>query len=195
METALSAKLKLIDDNIELLDKGIENGNLKKLGTLIFQIVLIYFGEIRGIDSGLSSLDSNMVLAKRPIDYESDAQLLKAKLRKYKIELLSNYEDTAEKCAKRKEFSVSSFYTNDSASSHIPLSLDDVLIAINDLPTSVISEVNKEILYAKLVSFSVKKHEDKAPRWEKAKELLKCLINMPVDVANIVLPYIVEIIE
>ena len=195
METTLSAKLKLIDDNIDLLDKGIANGNVKKLGTLIFQIALVYIGEIRGIDNGLSSLDSNMVLANKPIDYESDAQLLKAKLRKYRIELLSNYEDTAEKCAKCKKFSYSSFHTNYSASSHITLSLDDVLIAINDLPTSVISEVNKESLYAKLVSFSVTKHGDKSLRWEKAKDLLKCLINMPVDIANIVFPYIAEIIE
>ena len=51
METTLSAKLKLIDDNIDLLDKGIANGNVKKLGTLIFQIALVYIGEIRGIDN------------------------------------------------------------------------------------------------------------------------------------------------
>ena len=73
------------------------------------------------------------------------------------------------------------------------MSLEQTIRTINELPSTILSDQDKEILNGKIASLSIE--NDKQKRWEKVGNTLKWIAEKGIEVGTAALPYIVKALE
>ena len=121
------------------------------------------------------------------VDFIGDANILRAKLQNYRINLLTGLH---------KEFRNGDNSVNvtqnvqQAMQNSISISLEQTVSDINSLPQESLSDEDKEILCGKLASLSAEK--SKESKWEKAQGVLKWIAEKGFDVGKIALPYVLQ---
>ena len=187
----MEEKLKVLDNYISELNNAVREKDTTKAKLLQTEIIAVYDSEI---DSLKNELD-NYNVAKHfggntPVDYIGDARLLSAKLLNYKLNLASglyrHFKDAEGTVNVTQQ--VSQDVTNT-----VTVSLEQTIKCINELPSSELSDQDKEILNGKLASISVE--SDKQKRWEKAGNALKWIAEKGIQVGIAALPHIIKSLE
>ena len=159
----MEEKLKMLDKYINELNAAVEEKNTANAKRLQTEVIAVYDSEIESLKNELD----NYNIAKHwggntTVDYIGDARLLSAKLVNYKLNLASglyrHFKDADGTVNVTQQ--VSQDVTNT-----VTVSLEQTIKNINELPSSELSDQEKEILNGKLASISVEK--DKQKRWDK----------------------------
>lgn len=188
MTHAMEEKINMLNEYINKLDAAISEKNMTDAKRLQKEIIAVYEREIENLRGELDNYkfgDYNS-----PVDYIGDASLLKAKLMNYKINLTSGLyaKFHSQDGAVNVTQTVSQDVTNT-----ITITLEQTIKLINDLPSSELSDQDKEILSGKLASISVEK--DKHKRWAQVGNALKWIAEKGLQVGTAALPYIVKALE
>ena len=187
----MEEKLKMLDKYINELNTSVEEKNTENAKRLQTEVIAVYDSEIESLKNGLDSYS----IAKRwggntTVDYIGDARLLSAKLVNYKLNLASglyrHFKDADGTVNVTQQ--VSQDVTNT-----VAVSLQQTIKNINELPSSELSDQDKEILNGKLASISVE--NDKQKRWDKVGSVLKWIAEKGIEVGTVALPYIVKALE
>jgi len=187
----MEEKLKMLDKYIKELNTAVEEKNTANAERLQTEVIAVYESEIESLRNELD----NYNVAKHwggntSVDYIGDARLLSAKLVNYKLNLASglyrHFKDADGTVNVTQQ--VSQDVTNT-----VTLSLEQTIKNINELPSSELSDQDKEILNGKLASISVE--SDKQKRWEKVGNALKWIAEKGIEVGTTALPYIVKALE
>ena len=191
MSNSMEEKLRLLDKYINELNTAAEEKNIKNADKLQTEVIAVYDSEIESLRNGLD----NYNLAKHwggnsPVDYIGDARLLAAKLLNYKVNLSSglyrHFKDADGTVNVTQQ--VSQDVTNT-----VTVTLEQTIKNINELPSSELSDEDKEILNGKLASISVESNKKK--RWEKVGNVLKWISEKGIEVGTAALPYIIKALE
>lgn len=189
MANALDEKLNLIQEYIDRLDECISDKNFAQTKELQKEIISVFRTEIAGIKNGLDNYSTSRLYGDcGPVDYLGDAKKLKAKLINYKANLKSGLTKL------QSNDGVVNVTQNVSQENVIDfaMSLESVINVVNELPTEMLTDEDKEILSGKLANISAEK--DKSKRWEKVGNALKWIADKSVDVGKAALPYIIKAI-
>lgn len=187
----MEEKLKMLDKYINELNAAVEEKNTANAKRLQTEVIAVYDSEIESLKNELD----NYNIAKHwggntTVDYIGDARLLSAKLVNYKLNLASglyrHFKDADGTVNVTQQ--VSQDVTNT-----VTVSLEQTIKNINELPSSELSDQDKEILNGKLASISVE--NDKQKRWDKVGSVLKWIAEKGIEVGTVALPYIVKALE
>lgn len=187
----MEEKLKMLDKYINELNVAVEEKNTANAKRLQTEVIAVYELEIESLRNELD----NYNVAKHwngntPVDYIGDARLLSAKLANYKLNLASglyrHFKDTDG------TVNVTQQVSQDVTTS-VTISLEQTVKNINELPSSELSDQDKEILNGKLASISVE--GDRQKRWDKVGNVLKWIAEKGIEVGTVALPYIVKALE
>lgn len=187
----MEEKLKMLDKYINELNAAVEEKNTANAKRLQTEVIAVYDSEIELLKNELD----NYNVAKHwggntPVDYIGDARLLAAKLLNYKLNLASGlYRHLKDGDG---TVNVTQQVTQD-VSNTVSVSLEQTIKCINELPSSELSDQDKEILNGKLASISVE--SDKQKRWDKVGNVLKWIAEKGIEVGTAALPYIVKALE
>ena len=189
----MEEKIKILEDYICALDDAITKRNAEKAKELQREIIAVYEPEIDSLKSELDNYSISCIThfgTSTPVDYIGDAKLLKAKLQNYKLNLASGlyrpFQDADG------AVTVTQHVSQDVSTSVI-INLEQVIHNIQELPESVLSSEEKEILSGKIASISAEK--DKEKRWEKVSGALKWIAEKGIQVGSAALPYIAKALE
>lgn len=189
MNNGINLKLSLLDEYIAQLQTAISNKDNEDCKRLQKQIVAVYGKEIEGLTDRLDNYSTGAYYGSRAVDYIGDASLLHAILINYKTNLASGLY----RVIQSKDGAVNVTQTvHQEVETEITISLEQTISAINDIPEETLSADDKEVLCGKLSSLSVMKNRDKTARWEKAKDIIKWVLDKGIDVAIAALPYILQ---
>lgn len=188
MTHAMEEKINMLNEYINKLDAAISEKNMTDAKRLQQEIIAVYEREIENLRGELDNYKFSHY--NSPVDYIGDASLLKAKLMNYKINLTSGLyaKFHSQDGAVNVTQTVSQDVTNT-----ITITLEQTIKLINDLPSSELSDQDKEILSGKLASISVEK--DKHKRWAQVGNALKWIAEKGLQVGTAALPYIVKALE
>lgn len=187
----MEEKLKILESYIAELNAAVKENDIASAERLQTEVIAVYDSEIESLRNELD----NYNVAKHwggntAVDFIGDARLLSAKLTNYRLNLASglfrHLKDSDGTVNVTQQ--VSQDMTNT-----VTVSLEQTIKNINDLPSSELSEQDKEILSGKLASISVE--SDKQKRWEKAGNVLKWIADKGVEVGIAALPYITKALE
>ena len=186
MNFAMTDKVQMIDEYIQKLIKAVDSNDVSTAKKLQNEIIAVYDEEINGIRTGLDNYSPVKTMSKT-VDFIGDANILRAKLQNYKINLLTGLH---------KEFrngdnsvNVTQNVQQDMQNS-ISITLEQTVSDINSLPQESLSDEEKEILLGKLASLSAEK--SKESKWEKAQGVLKWIAEKGFEVGKIALPYVLQ---
>lgn len=187
----MEEKLKVLDNYISELNDAVREENSTKAKALQKEIIAVYDSEI---DSLTNNLDNYNMMAhwsgNTPVDYVGDARLLSAKLLNYKLNLASGlYRHFKESDG---TVNVTQQVSQD-VTNTVTVSLEQTIKTISELPSTVLSDQDKEILNGKIASLSIE--NDKQKRWEKVGNTLKWIAEKGIEVGTAALPYIVKALE
>lgn len=184
MNAAMAEKLQMLDDYIAKLEKVISDNNISDAEYLQREIIATFDGEIPNLHSGLDNFD---YMTDKPVDFIGDAKVLKSKLRNYKLNLGSRlirpFNNT------NGSVQVTQTVQQD-VKNTITITLEQTIANVNSLPSSILSDEDKEVLCGKLATLSAEK--SKESKWEKAKGVLKWIADKSVDVGIATLPFIIQ---
>lgn len=188
MTHAMQEKIQMIDEYIAELEKVISDRNLSAAKRLQTEIIATFDGEIANLQGQLDNYSlAGFYDSGRTVDYIGDAKLLKAKLRNYKLNLASQlikpFNDG------NGSVQVTQTVQQD-VKNTITITLEQTITEVCTLPSSILSDEDKEILCGKLAKLSAEKSKDS--KWEKAKGILKWVADKSVDVGIATLPYIIQ---
>lgn len=190
MTSAMIRKTKMIDEYITKLDIAIDRKDANTAKSLQYEIMAAYENEIEGLSRHLDSYSTNAFYGGN-VDYLYDANMLRVKLMNYKL----NLESGISYIHQSKDGNITVTQTvHQEVETKVTVTLDQTISAINELPSDTLSEEEKDILSGKLASLSAMKNKDSSTKWDKAKEILKWIMDKGVDVAIAALPYIIEIL-
>lgn len=182
----LDAKLEMLDNYIEALNNVVQNNDVKEAKRLQREIIGVYKSEI---DSLIINLD-NYKVRSSPADFIGDARLLAAKLLNYKLNLASGLY----KQFKDGDGVVSvTQHVNQEMANSVTVSFEQTIKTINELPSSKLSDEDKEILLGKLASISAEKNREQ--RWKLVGSALKWIADKGIDVGIAALPYLLNKLE
>lgn len=191
MTRFMEEKLKMLDNYINELNTAAEEKNIAHAKRLQTEVIAVYDSEIESLKNNLDNY--NLAVhwgCNTPVDYIGDARLLSSKLLNYKLNLASglyrHFKDTDGTVNVTQQ--VSQDVTN-----NVTVSLEQTIKKINELPSSELSDQDKEILNGKLASISIE--NDKQKRWEKVGNVLKWIAEKGIQVGTVALPYIVKALE
>lgn len=191
MTRFMEEKLKMLDNYINELNTAVEKNNTADAKRLQTEVIAVYDSEIESLKNNLDNY--NLAVhwgSNTPVDYIGDARLLSAKLLNYKLNLASglyrHFKDADGTVNVTQQ--VSQDVTNT-----VTVSLEQTIKNINELPSSELSDQDKEILNGKLASISIE--NDKQKRWEKVGNVLKWIAEKGIQVGTVALPYIVKALE
>lgn len=186
----IQVKLKIVEDYICQLDDAIARKDGEKAKKLQTEIIAVYEPEIPGLKVNLSNYPIVSYDSDVPVDYIGDASLLKAKLQNYSLNLASGlykpFRDTDGKVNVTQ-------HVNQDVSTTVVVTIEQAIHNIQELPESVLSDEEKELLSGKLASISVEK--DKEKRWKKISSALKWIAEKGIQVGIAALPYITKALE
>ena len=186
----MEEKTKILEGYICALDDAITKSDEGKAKELQTEIIAVYEPEIPSLKDELDNYSFEHAYTHTRVDYIGDAKLLKAKLQNYKLNLVTGlyrpFQDADG------AVTVTQHVSQDVSTSVI-VNLEQVIHNIQELPESVLSSEEKEILSGKIVSISAEK--DKEKRWGKVCSALKWITEKGIQVGIAALPYIAKALE
>lgn len=186
----MEEKIKVLEGYICALDDAITKRNAEKAKKLQTEIIAVYEPEIESLKSELDNYSITQFDTSTPVDYIGDAILLKAKLHNYKLNLASGLY----KPFQGVDGAVTvTQHVNQDVSTSVVINLEQTIHSILQLPESVLSDDEKEILSGKIASISAEKDREK--RWEKVSGVLKWIADKGIQVGIAALPYITKMLE
>ena len=186
----MEEKIRTIDGYIEHLEDSISTGDSKKAENLQTEIIAVYEPEIDGLKVNLDNYNVSHLYSNNSVDYIGDAKLLKAKLQNYKLNLASGLY----KPFQGTDGAVTvTQHVNQDVSATVIVTFEQTIHNIQELPESVLSDEEKEMLSGKLASISAEK--DKEKRWKKISSALKWIAEKGIQVGIAALPYITKALE
>lgn len=187
MNAAMAEKIRMIDDYIQKLDNAIKAKDSNLAKQIQHEVIAVYENEILEIRKGLNAYSVSNFYSKCSPNYISDAEVLKAKLNNYKLNLaawlVKPFNDGSG------SVQVTQTVQQD-VKNTIAITLEQIITNVNSLPSSILSDEDKEILCGKLATLSAEK--SKESKWEKAKGILKWMADKSVDVGIATLPFIIQ---
>ena len=190
MTHSMEEKIRTIDGYIEHLEDSISTGDSKKAENLQTEIIAVYEPEIDGLKVNLDNYNVSHLYSNNPVDYIGDAKLLKAKLQNYKLNLASGLYKPFQSA----EGAVTvTQHVNQDVNATLVVTFEQVIHNIQQLPDSVLSDEEKEVLSGKIAAISAEK--DKEKRWGKVCSALKWIAEKGIQVGIAALPYIAKTLE
>ena len=166
-----------------MLEDAITKKDVGKAKELQTEIIAVYEPEIDSLKSELDNYSFTHYGASTPVDYIGDAKLLRAKLQNYKLTLASGLY----KPFQGTDGAVTvTQHVNQDVSATVVVTFEQTIHNIQELPESVLSDEEKEMLSGKLASISAEK--DKEKRWEKISSALKWIAEKGIQVGIAALP-------
>lgn len=186
----MEEKIKIIDEYIGRLTDVIERNDIEKAKKLQTEIIAVYEPEIDSLKSELDNYNFAHFGTNTPVDYVGDAKLLKAKLQNYKLNLASGLYKPFQSA----EGAVTvTQHVNQDVNATLVVTFEQVIHNIQQLPDSVLSDEEKEVLSGKIAAISAEK--DKEKRWGKVCSALKWIAEKGIQVGIAALPYIAKALE
>lgn len=186
----MEEKIKIIDEYIGRLNDAIEGNDREKAKKLQTEIIAVYEPEIDSLKSELDNYNFVHFGTNTPVDYVGDAKLLKAKLQNYKLNLASGLYKPFQSA----EGAVTvTQHVNQDVNATLVVTFEQVIHNIQQLPDSVLSDEEKEVLSGKIAAISAEK--DKEKRWGKVCSALKWIAEKGIQVGIAALPYIAKTLE
>ncbi len=186
----MEEKIKIIDEYIGRLNDAIEGNDREKAKKLQTEIIAVYEPEIDSLKSELDNYNFAHFGTNTPVDYVGDAKLLKAKLQNYKLNLASGLYKPFQSA----EGAVTvTQHVNQDVNATLVVTFEQVIHNIQQLPDSVLSDEEKEVLSGKIAAISAEK--DKEKRWGKVCSALKWIAEKGIQVGIAALPYIAKTLE
>lgn len=191
MTHAMEEKIGMIDEYIDALKQAKSNNDVAYAKSLQSEIILTYDQEIQNLRNGLDNYSiASLYNGNRTVDFIADAELLISKLRNYKLNLkaglVKSFNDA------NGAIQVTQTVQQD-VKNTITISLEQAIINVNSLPSSILADKDKEILCGKLAALSVEK--SKESKWEKSRDVLRWVADKSVDVGIAALPFILQAIS
>ncbi len=187
----MEEKLQMLESYIDKLETAVSQNDNAKAKTLQREIIAVYEPEIASLRSQLDSQDVSHLLQNAPsVDYIGDAKLLQKKLQNYRLNLVAGIYKPFQ--SSDGAVTVTQHVSQDVSTSVI-VNLEQAIHNIQELPESVLSSEDKEILSGKIASISAEK--DKEKRWGKVCSALKWIAEKGIQVGIAALPYIAKTLE
>ncbi len=191
MINALEEKIRTIDSYIQKLDNSISNKDVAQAKNLQDEIIAVYDREIPNLKGGLDNYSiAGLYGTGRTVDFLGDAGILRAKLLNFKQNLSAGLFIQAQNS---KGGITVNQQVHQETSVSVEVSFESTIEAINQLPSAVLNDADKEVLAGKLATMQSTK--DKNKRWEKATGILKWIAEKGIEVGIAALPYIVQAIQ
>ena len=187
----MEEKLQMLESYINKLDTAVSENDIAKARALQREIIAVYDPEIESLRGGLDSQSiSHSFKNSPPVDYIGDARLLRVKLQNYRLNLASGIY----KPFQNSDGAVTvTQHVSQDVSTSVIVNLEQAIHNIQELPESVLSSEEKEILTGKIASISAEK--DKEKRWGKVCSALKWIAEKGIQVGIAALPYITKMLE
>ena len=187
----MEEKLQMLESYIDKLETAVFQNDNAKAKTLQKEIIAVYESEIASLRSQLDSQDvSHLLQNASSVDYIGDAKLLQKKLQNYRLNLVTGIY----KPFQSSDGAVTvTQHVNQDVSATVVVTFEQTIHNIQELPESVLSDEEKEMLSGKLASISAEK--DKEKRWEKISSALKWIAEKGIQVGIAALPYITKMLE
>lgn len=191
MTHSMEEKLQMLESYINKLDTAVSENDIAKARSLQREIIAVYEPEIASLRSQLDSQDVSHLFQNAPsVDYIGDAKLLQKKLQNYRLNLASGIC----KPFQNSDGAVTvTQHVSQDVSTSVIVNLEQAIHNIQELPESVLSSEDKEILSGKIASISAEK--DKEKRWGKVCSALKWIAEKGIQVGIAALPYIAKTLE
>ena len=191
MTHSMEEKLQMLESYIDKLETAVSQNDNATAKTLQREIIAVYEPEIASLRSQLDSQDVSHLFQKAPsVDYIGDAKLLQKKLQNYRLNLVTGIY----KPFQSSDGAVTvTQHVNQDVSATVVVTFEQTIHNIQELPESVLSDEEKEMLSGKLASISAEK--DKEKRWEKISSALKWIAEKGIQVGIAALPYITKALE
>ena len=187
----MEEKLQMLESYIDKLETAVSQNDNATAKTLQREIIAVYEPEIASLRSQLDSQDVSHLFQKAPsVDYIGDAKLLQKKLQNYRLNLVTGIYKPFQ--SSDGAVTVTQHVSQDVSTSVI-VNLEQAIHNIQELPESVLSSEDKEILSGKIASISAEK--DKEKRWGKVCSALKWIAEKGIQVGIAALPYIAKTLE
>ena len=187
----MEEKLQMLESYINKLDTAVSENDIAKARALQREIIAVYDPEIESLRGGLDSQSiSHSFKNSPPVDYIGDARLLRVKLQNYRLNLASGIY----KPFQNSDGAVTvTQHVSQDVSTSVIVNLEQAIHNIQELPESVLSSEEKEILTGEIASISAEK--DKEKRWGKVCSALKWIAEKGIQVGIAALPYITKMLE
>lgn len=192
-------KLVLINEYISRCETVIANKDIRGSEILQDEIIGVFEAEIPHIKSQLDNYSGmGFFDSGHKVDFISDIKLLKQKLINYaaNIKLEQDRMSYELELAKLKQPNLSATaeaIAEQSITNNIEISITNIIDQINKIEDEKISPEDKRILQEYIYSLEgIKSTKNKSKFWDKSKEVLKFLIDKGIDIAKIILPYILS---
>ena len=191
MTHSMEEKLQMLESYIDKLETAVSQNDNATAKTLQREIIAVYEPEIASLRSQLDSQDVSHLFQKAPsVDYIGDAKLLQKKLQNYRLNLVTGIY----KPFQSSDGAVTvTQHVNQDVSATVVVTFEQTIHNIQELPESVLSDEEKEMLSGKLASISAEK--DKEKRREKISSALKWIAEKGIQVGIAALPYITKALE
>lgn len=190
MLNGMSEKIKQLNQYINRLEKIISDKDTVGAKKLQTEIICVFGKEIPDIRSELDNYNMSGLYSDKTVDFLGDANLLRAKLENYKINLSSNLIKPFDNGGNAVNITQT---VQQDMQNNISISFEQTISKITELPHDVISDEDKEALCGKLMIFNAE--TTKEARWEKAKNVLKWIAEKGIEVGTAALPYIVQALQ
>lgn len=191
MTHSMEEKLQMLESYIDKLETAVSQNDNATAKTLQREIIAVYEPEIASLRSQLDSQDvSHLFQNASSVDYIGDAKLLQKKLQNYRLNLVTGIYKPFQ--SSDGAVTVTQHVSQDVSTSVI-VNLEQAIHNIQELPESVLSSEDKEILSGKIASISAEK--DKEKRWGKVCSALKWIAEKGIQVGIAALPYIAKTLE
>lgn len=190
-------KLEFIYSYIEQCNKIIISKDYEAAKTLQTEIISTFENEINNIKNELDNYSmAGFFQSNRKVDYLGDLKLLKQKLENYYFNIQEENqkrEYELEIARLSQPILTASAEANQTVNNCIEISFSNLLQNLDELSEDKLSNNDKERIKELLFSLEgVKAAKDKVKFWEKAKDLLKYLLDKGVEVAIAILPYLLN---
>ena len=177
-------KIAWIEQHIAECDKVIQGKNVSEAKKLQAKLLNHFSPELPQMRTELDRGD----ICTGQVDYLFNIDILKGTLTNYIINLRSGLYRPFQKDTEI-NLQQMALQTSETTVS-VSITLEQAIENINQLPESVISTDDKELLAGKLAQISAEKEPES--RWEKAKGALKWIADKGFEVGIAALPYIVQ---
>lgn len=189
-------KLEFIDSYIKQCDEIIAANDYNGAKSLSTDIVSTFKNEIDNIKDELDNYSLSGFYSSRKTDFLGDLKLLKQKLKNYYYTIRAENEKMQyelEMARLAQPILTASAEAKQTVNNNISISLPSVIDAIDGVPKEELSEGEKKEIKDLLYSLEgIKSTKDRNMFWEKAKGLLKYLLDKGIDVGIAILPYILN---
>lgn len=189
-------KLEFIDSYIKQCDEIIAANDYNGAKSLSTDIVSTFKNEIDNIKDELDNYSLSGFYSSRKTDFLGDLKLLKQKLENYYYTIRAENEKMQyelEMARLAQPILTASAEAKQTVNNNISISLPSVIDAIDGVPKEELSEGEKKEIKDLLYSLEgIKSTKDRNMFWEKAKGLLKYLLDKGIDVGIAILPYILN---